>query len=99
VQETCVYSATAWDVLTLWHPVEFKGLFTHIKNNPKYNTNSTFFAFAYFSTNVPYFILFLLLMYYVLFNSLVVIYVKICMYYLYKFKFRNTLLMIIIISK
>ena len=36
-RETCVYSATVRDVLTLWHPVEFKGLFTHIKNNPKYN--------------------------------------------------------------
>ena len=39
-RETCVYSATVRDVLTLWRPVEFKGLFTHIKNNPKYNTKA-----------------------------------------------------------
>ena len=36
-RETCVYSAKVRDVLTLWHPVEFKGMFTRIKNNPKYN--------------------------------------------------------------
>ena len=36
-RETCVYSAMARDVLTLRHPVEFKGLFTYIKNNPEYN--------------------------------------------------------------
>ena len=34
-RETCVYSAMVRDVLI--SPVEFKGLFTHIKNNPKYN--------------------------------------------------------------
>ena len=36
-RETYVYSAAVRDVLTLWHPVEFKGLFTHIPNDPEYN--------------------------------------------------------------
>ena len=40
-KETCVSSATVRDILTdlaAWHPVGFKGRFTHILNYPEYNS-------------------------------------------------------------